>query len=81
MLTNMDDPTKDYDEMWYGHASQLMSVRGLDSQRAAVSSLALLRLVFAGKPDFDEWLATRPPIMPKAASAATPPAKTQSPGR
>ena len=81
MLTNMDDPTKDYDEMWYGHASQLMSVRGLDSRRAAVSSLALLRLVFAGKPEFDEWFAAIPPIMPKAAPRTAAPAKTQSPGR
>lgn len=79
MLSSMDDPTKDYDEMWYGHASQLMSVRGLDSQRAAVASLALLRLVFAGQREFDEWLAARPP-MPKAASATTT-EKAQSPGR
>ncbi|MFC5508618.1 hypothetical protein [Bosea massiliensis] len=57
MNLDLDDDGRDYDEMWFGHASQLMSVRGLPSVRAAASSLALMRRVFGRDPAFNAWLA------------------------
>lgn len=59
MDTDFDETGRDYDEMWFAHASQLMSIRGLSSAKAAAASLALMRRVFGGEPGFDKWFLKR----------------------
>ena len=56
MDLDLDESARDYDEMLFGHASQLMSIRGLSPTKAALASLALMRKVFSGDPTFDAWL-------------------------
>lgn len=52
-----NDIARDFDEMWFSHASQLMSMRNLTPARAAAASLALMRRVFGSDPGFSSWLA------------------------
>lgn len=54
-----EDTGRDYDEMLYAHASQLMSIRGLASDKATAASVSLLKCVFSADPDFAAWLAKR----------------------
>lgn len=61
MDLDLDDTGRDYDEMWFGHASQLMSMRGVSPTKAAAASLALMRRVFGGEPAFDAWLVEQQP--------------------
>lgn len=51
-----NDTNRDFDDMWFSHSSQLMSMRGLSPQKAAAASLALLRRVFGTDPSFSRWL-------------------------
>lgn len=51
-----NDTNRDFDELWYNHSSQLMSMRNLSPQKAAAASLALLRRVFGTDPSFSRWL-------------------------
>lgn len=53
-----NDQSRDFDEIWFNHASQLMTIRNISSVRAAVSSLALMRRIFGRDPAFIRWLAT-----------------------
>lgn len=52
-----NDMARDYDEMWFNHASQLMNMRNLTPARAAAASLQLMRRVFGGDVRFTSWLA------------------------
>ncbi len=68
MDLDMDESGRDYDEMWFGHSSQLMSIRGLSPTKASAASLALMRRVFGGETDFEAWFEKR-----KAAIPSNPP--------
>lgn len=48
---------RDFDEMWFNHASQLMNMRNLNPTRAAADSLTLMRMVFGADVGFSSWLA------------------------
>lgn len=48
---------RDFDEIWFNHASQLMNMRNLTPARAAAASLALMRRVFGADLGFSSWLA------------------------
>lgn len=52
-----NDVARDFDEIWFNHASQLASMRNLTPARAAAASLALMRRVFGADPGFSSWLA------------------------
>ncbi|WP_376988995.1 hypothetical protein [Bosea sp. R86505] len=47
---------RDFDELWFNHASQLMNMRNLTPIRAAAASLALMRRVFGSDVGFSSWL-------------------------
>lgn len=47
---------RDFDEIWFNHASQLAAMRNLTPTRAAADSLALMRRVFRADPGFNAWI-------------------------
>ena len=60
-MTDLDldldnDTIRDFDEMWFHHSSQLITMRNISPKRAAATSLALLRRVFAEDKGFESWL-------------------------
>lgn len=58
-MTDLDldnDTIRDFDEMWFHHSSQLITMRNISPKRAAATSLALLRRVFGEDPTFSRWL-------------------------
>mgnify|MGYP001048855439 CR=1 FL=1 len=50
------DRDRDFDEMWFNHSSQLVTMRNISPMRAAATSLALMRRVFGEDPAFRHWL-------------------------
>jgi hypothetical protein len=52
-----NDVARDFDEIWFNHAAQLMNLRNLTPARAATASLALMRRVFGADVGFTSWLA------------------------
>lgn len=52
-----NDHGRDFDEIWFNHASQLMTIRNISPTRAAAASLALMRRVFGRDPAFLRWIA------------------------
>ncbi|MBA4222517.1 hypothetical protein J2X48_000894 [Bosea sp. BE271] len=51
-----NDTIRDFDEMWFHHSSQLITMRNISPKRAAATSLALLRRVFTDDKAFESWL-------------------------
>lgn len=56
-----NDISRDFDEIWFNHSAQLMTMRNLTSKRAAAASLALMRRVFGGDPAFAAWMEGQEP--------------------
>lgn len=55
-LENDDDTNRDFDEMWFHHSGQLMTMRNASPSRAAGASLALMKRVFNDDAAFRQWL-------------------------
>lgn len=49
------DRDRDFDEIWFNHSAQLMTMRNASPARAAAASLALMRRVFGTDPAFSSW--------------------------
>ncbi len=49
------DRDRDFDEMWFNHSSQLITMRNISPKRAAATSLALMRRVFYEDKAFESW--------------------------
>ncbi len=50
------DRDRDFDEMWFHHSAQLVTMRNISPMRASATSLALLRRVFGEDQAFNSWL-------------------------
>jgi hypothetical protein len=50
------DRDRDFDELWFNHSSQIVTIRNTSPTRAAEASLALMRRVFSGDKAFESWL-------------------------
>ncbi|MFC5508388.1 hypothetical protein [Bosea massiliensis] len=50
------DRDRDFDEIWFNHSAQLMTMRNISPARAATASLALMRRVFGRDAAFSIWL-------------------------
>ncbi|PTM40605.1 hypothetical protein [Bosea sp. 124] len=55
-FNNELDRDRDFDDMWFHHSAQLVTMRNISPMRAAATSLALLRRVFAEDKGFESWL-------------------------
>lgn len=50
------DRDRDFDEIWFNHSSQIVTMRNTTPLRASTVSLALMRRVFSGDKAFEDWL-------------------------
>lgn len=77
MSVKTSEPDRYFDQIWLDHASRMMCHRGDHSIKAASAALALLRLIYGGQPDFEDWDAKRASSRGHAAKQSALPAYTE----